>query len=78
MIIGTIALLKLLIFGGGDPGVEVLLASNIITRVEMYITDENTKDEIKNIIQTANESAEEYNDKLEKNIEELQESNLNQ
>ena len=67
----------LLIFGEVGHSADTVLPSNFITRVEMYITDGNKADKIKNIIQTMNDSTEELADKLEKQIEKLHETNSN-
>ena len=74
MIIGAVALLKMVLFGSG-AGVEALLPADFNHRVEMYVTEENKADDIKKIIKIMNDNVEKYNDKLEKHLEKIYEIN---
>lgn len=76
MIIGAVALLKMLLFGG-SAGVEAILPADFNNRIEIYITDENTQNEIKNIIKIMNDNLGEYGDKLEEDLKSLHETNSN-
>jgi len=76
MIIAGLFALKSLLFGG-DPGVVAIFPADFDKRLETYITDENTRDEIENILKIMTENMEKYNDKLEKQIKKLHETNSN-
>ena len=76
MIIAGLFALKSLLFGG-DPGVVAMFPADFDKRLETYITDENTRDEIKNILKIMIEDLEKYNDNLEKQIKKLHETDSN-
>ena len=76
MIIAGLFALKSLLFGG-DPVVVAIFPADFDKRLETYITDENTRDEIENILKIMTENMEKYNDKLEKQIKKLHETNSN-
>ena len=76
MIIAGLFALKSLLFGG-DPGVVAIFPADFDKRLETYITDENTRDEIKNILKIMIEDLEKYNDNLEKQIKKLHETDSN-
>ena len=73
MIIGTLALLNLLL--GGGPGIEALLPADFSDRIEMYVTDENKADDIKNIIDLMNDEVGKFNDKMDDLIEKFHDIN---
>jgi mevalonate kinase len=73
MIIGTLALLNLLL--GGGPGIEALLPADFNDRVEMYVTDENKADDIKNIVDLMNDEVGKFNDKLDDLVEQFHDIN---
>ena len=75
MIVGTLALLHLLL--GGGLGIDALLPSDFSDRVEMYVTDEQKADDIMNIVDLMNDEAEKYNDKLDDLVEQFHDVNSN-